>query len=504
MLGGFDFTRPLLALTGIGCALAAVDQTAQYARDRTAFGSPLAGYEGVSFPLAEHATTLEAARLLCYSALSRSVRPACRTRPRQRCRKWYGPLMASAAVKDCLLLHGHYGYATEVGLEQRLRDVMAVEIADGTAQIQKIIVARERFGREFVPYPKERSMTGPISNRWTRLVGVEHPIVQEGLGPFRTPRLAAAVSNAGGLGTVSMPGMPEDIAAGSRTFREHIEECAALTEHPFAVNIPVGVDANGDVLPFTDAYIRMVLAARAADAALARRLTVLTTSAGFPGDYLDDDQGRRHGPPAQGRLDPAGREGGRGRRRRRDRRRLRDGRPRARRAVHTYVLVPSVTEAVDVPVLLTGGARDGRGLAAALAMGADGVAMGTRFITSSDNSDWHPAYLQALLDAKEGDDVAFDGVYGPCRGLRNAASTELLQRGRSGEPTDAVAETRWKIESMQRAQTDGDVENSLVMTGQVASAIHDLVDVAEFVPRCAQDAADVLRSLVANLVSAAP
>ena len=57
---------------------------------------------------------------------------------------------------------------------------------------------------------------------------------------------------------------------------------------------------------------------------------------------------------------------------------------------------------------------------------------------------------------------------------------------------------------MQRAQTDGDVENSLVMTGQVASAIHDLVDVAEFVPRCAQDAADVLRSLVANLVSAAP
>jgi enoyl-[acyl-carrier protein] reductase II len=76
------------------------------------------------------------------------------------------------------------------------------------------------------------------------------------------------------------------------------------------------------------------------------------------------------------------------------------------KAVHTYVLVPSVTEAVDVPVLLTGGACDGRTLAAALCLGAEGVAMGTRFIASEENSDWHPAYRQALLDAGEGDDVA--------------------------------------------------------------------------------------------------
>eukprot|EP00456_Euglypha_rotunda_P012115 TRINITY_DN13378_c0_g1_i2.p1 TRINITY_DN13378_c0_g1~~TRINITY_DN13378_c0_g1_i2.p1 ORF type:complete len:161 (+),score=21.94 TRINITY_DN13378_c0_g1_i2:83-565(+) len=95
--------------------------------------------------------------------------------------------------------------------------------------------------------------------------------------------------------------------------------------------------------------------------------------------------------------------------------------------VHTFVLVPSVTEAVDVPVLLTGGARDGRTLAAALALGAEGVAMGTRFILSKQNTDWHPAYIRALLDAEEGDDVAFTGVYGPCRGLRNAASLQLTQ-----------------------------------------------------------------------------
>jgi NAD(P)H-dependent flavin oxidoreductase YrpB (nitropropane dioxygenase family) len=342
----------------------------------------------------------------------------------------------------------------------------------------------------------------PIVNRYTRLVGIDHPIVQEGLGPFRTPKLAAAVSNAGGLGTVSMPGMPADISAGARTFREHIEECAALTDRPFAVNIPVGVDASGTVLPFTDAYIRTALATRESDPAIAARLTVLTTSAGFPGGYvgLIKDAGLIHQhkagstrqavKAAQAGVDVVIAAG------------FEMGGHAPSKAVHTFVLIPNVTEAVDIPVLLTGGARDGRGLAAALAMGADGVAMGTRFILSHDNSDWHPAYLQALLDAREGDDVAFDGVYGPCRGLRNAASEELLGGGHPGAGEavpDPVELTRRKIESMQRAQTDGDVTNGLVMTGQVASAITDIISVAEFVPRMAEEAAAILRSLAAQL-----
>jgi cyclohexanecarboxyl-CoA dehydrogenase len=156
VLGGFDFTRPLLALTGIGCAQGCIDKTAEYVRDRDAFGERLSRYEGVSFPLAEHSTTLEAARLLCYSTLWRRSAGLPHT-AEAAMSKWYGPLVASAAVKECLLLHGNYGYATEYGIEQRLRDVMAVEIADGTAQIQKIIIARERFGADFVPYQKARA-----------------------------------------------------------------------------------------------------------------------------------------------------------------------------------------------------------------------------------------------------------------------------------------------------------------------------------------------------------
>jgi cyclohexanecarboxyl-CoA dehydrogenase len=154
VLAGFDFTRPLLALTGIGCAQSCLDDTAAYVRDRDAFGSPLARFEGVSFPLAEHSTTLEAARLLCYSTLWKR-NAGKRHTAEAAMSKWYGPMVASQAVKDCLLLHGHYGYAREFGLEQRLRDVMAVEIADGTAQVQKMIIARERFGKDFLPYSRQ-------------------------------------------------------------------------------------------------------------------------------------------------------------------------------------------------------------------------------------------------------------------------------------------------------------------------------------------------------------
>lgn len=338
----------------------------------------------------------------------------------------------------------------------------------------------------------------PITNRYTKLLGIEHPIVQEGLGPFKTPKLAAAVSEAGGLGTVSMPGMPDDLKEGARTFRKHIEECASLTTKKFAVNIPVGVDADGKVLPFTDVYIETVLEARRSDSQLERQLAVLTTSAGFPGHYVrtikDAGMISQHKVGATRQAIKAQEAGvdviiASG---------FEMGGHAPSKAVHTFVLVPNVTEAVDVPIVLSGGARDGRTLAAALCMGADAVAMGTRFIASEENSDWHPNYTRALLDAREGDDVAFDGVYGPCRGLRNKASAELMKADNSHH--SPVEMTRWKIEHMQLAQTEGDVENGLVMAGQVASAISDVIRVAEFVPQMAEEAAGIIARLASQPV----
>jgi enoyl-[acyl-carrier protein] reductase II len=158
--------------------------------------------------------------------------------------------------------------------------------------------------------------------------------------------------------------------------------------------------------------------------------------------------------------------------------------------MHTFVLTPNITEAVDVPVVLTGGVRDGRGLAAALCLGADAVALGTRFAATSDNPDWHPGYRDALVAAGEGDDVVVEGVFGPCRTLRNAASEAMRATVAAGGTVRSAA----KIESMRRAQIEGDPENGLVLMGQVASGISGVVSVAELVPAMVDEAAAVLRA----------
>ncbi len=151
VMRNFDFTRPLLALTAIGCAQATLDETVEHVRSREAFGSTLSRFEGISFPLAEHATYLDMARTTCYRALWKRTHGLPHTADAAMS-KWTGPLFATRAIHDCILQFGHYGYSSEYPHEQRLRDVMAVEIADGTAQVQKIIIARELFGPGFIPY----------------------------------------------------------------------------------------------------------------------------------------------------------------------------------------------------------------------------------------------------------------------------------------------------------------------------------------------------------------
>jgi len=156
VMSNFDFTRPLLALTGIGSAQASLDEAVEYVKTRVTFGAPLAKNEGISFPLAEHTTYLDAARLICYRTLWKRNKGLPHTVDAAQS-KWLGPLLATQAVHDCILMLGHYGYSTEYPHTQRMRDVLAVQIADGTAQIQKIIIARDLFGREFVPYESTRS-----------------------------------------------------------------------------------------------------------------------------------------------------------------------------------------------------------------------------------------------------------------------------------------------------------------------------------------------------------
>ncbi|MHB8576130.1 MAG: acyl-CoA dehydrogenase family protein [Dehalococcoidia bacterium] len=151
VMQGFDFSRFLIGLMCIGAASVTLDETMAYVKERQAFGRPLAQFEGVSFPIAEHATMLEAAKWLCYRGLW--LRDAGEPHTKEAAMaKYLAPKVSVEAIHECLLLHGHYGYTRDLPIEQRLRDVIGLEIGDGTAQVSKIIIARELMGRESLPY----------------------------------------------------------------------------------------------------------------------------------------------------------------------------------------------------------------------------------------------------------------------------------------------------------------------------------------------------------------
>jgi NAD(P)H-dependent flavin oxidoreductase YrpB (nitropropane dioxygenase family) len=298
------------------------------------------------------------------------------------------------------------------------------------------------------------------------------------------------VSDAGGLGTVSIPGMLLGPAEAERQMRAEIDRTASLTDRGFAVNVPVGFGPGGEPLPPTAAYLKAILDARR-DPATGARLVACITSAGLPPPQLVSsmhDAGLLHlhkvGAVRHARravesgvdaVIASGFEMG--------------GHTHAR-PVHTMVLAPQVIDAVEVPVVVSGGVYDARGLAAALAMGAAGVGMGTRFIATLEN-DWHPAYKKAIVDAAEWQDIVFPGFFGPIRGLRNAGSARLAEIMASGE-LDEEGLAAWKEDRVVAAQHDGDVEEGLILAGQCASAIHDIVSVHDLLSGMVREASELL------------
>ena len=149
VMQGFDFSRALIGLQVLAVAKISLEETWDYVAQRQAFGKPLTAFQGVSHPLADFETQVEAARLLCLQTLWLKDRGLPHTSQAAMC-KWWGPKLAYDVVHQCLLSFGHGGY-DRGDMEQRLRDVLGFQIGDGTAQIMKTIVARDRAGRHAVP-----------------------------------------------------------------------------------------------------------------------------------------------------------------------------------------------------------------------------------------------------------------------------------------------------------------------------------------------------------------
>lgn len=149
VMQGFDFSRALIGLQVLAVARVSLDEAWEYAAQREAFGKPLTAFQGVSHPLADYETQVEAARLLCLQTLWLKDNHLPHTSEAGMC-KWWGPKLAYDVVHQCLLTFGHAGYDRGV-MEQRLRDVLGFQIGDGTAQIMKTIIARHKAGRKAVP-----------------------------------------------------------------------------------------------------------------------------------------------------------------------------------------------------------------------------------------------------------------------------------------------------------------------------------------------------------------
>ncbi|MCL6233052.1 cyclohexanecarboxyl-CoA dehydrogenase [Acinetobacter sp. ANC 5579] len=149
VMQGFDFSRALIGLQVLAVARVSLDEAWEYAAQREAFGKPLTAFQGVSHPLADYETQVEAARLLCLQTLWLKDNHLPHTSEAGMC-KWWGPKLAYDVVHQCLLTFGHAGYDRGV-MEQRMRDVLGFQIGDGTAQIMKTIIARHKAGRKAVP-----------------------------------------------------------------------------------------------------------------------------------------------------------------------------------------------------------------------------------------------------------------------------------------------------------------------------------------------------------------
>ena len=322
-----------------------------------------------------------------------------------------------------------------------------------------------------------------ISTPLCNLLNIRYPIIQGGMGPNDTSDLAAAVTNAGGLGLISNYRNGDT----KKITRQHIEKVKNLTKGTFGFNQPLAADSCQDRLG-------AALEARREDPEVRRRMRVVITSAGDPTPFVSafKESGLLHGhvvptvyhaiKAERAGVDFVVAEG------------YESGGHVAYQPVHTLVLVPAVVDAVSVPVVAAGGICDARGFVAALALGAQGIQMGTRFYMTTDARSIHPAIQQALLGARETDTVIVPGNYGENRHWKNQFANTLLELKKRGGTKEEIAALK---QQGQEAKTRGDAPNAGVPIGMVTGRIKEVSSVASVIQEIAVGAETTLARIEA-------
>ncbi len=305
--------------------------------------------------------------------------------------------------------------------------------------------------------------------RITDMLNIKYPILQGGMAWVATHELAAAVSEAGGLGIIGSGNAPGEV------IREEIRRLKELTDKPFGVNIML-------MSPFAEDIVGIVCD---------EGVSVVTTGAGSPGKYIKKLKEHnvkiipvvptvslavrleREGVDA---LIVEGTEAG-----------------GHIGELTTMVLVPQILDAVNIPVIAAGGIGDGRGVLAALTLGAEGVQIGTRFVCSTE-AKVHINYKEAIVKSKDRDaQVTGRSTGHPVRALKNKFTREFLELEKSGatlEELELLGSGRLKL-----AVVEGDIEKGSLMSGQIAGLIKDIKPCKEIIEDIVSEAEKRLDSL---------
>ena len=284
-------------------------------------------------------------------------------------------------------------------------------------------------------------------------LGTEFPFIQGGMANIATGEFAAACSNAGALGLIGTGGM------NAETLRSHIRTAKALTSKPFGVNIML-------MNPEADAMAQVVVE---------EGVPVVTTGAGNPGKYIAawKAAGIKVLPVVAAatlavHLERVGADAV-----------IAEGTESGGHVgeMTTMALVPQVCDAVHIPVIAAGGIADGRQLAAAYALGACGVQLGTCLLVSEE-CPIHENYKAALLKARDSDTIVTGRTGGaPVRVLKNRMSREYVRQEKAG--ADKMELEKYTLGSLRRAVFEGDTDTGSLMAGQVAGMLHEVRPVAD-------------------------
>lgn len=305
-----------------------------------------------------------------------------------------------------------------------------------------------------------------IHTRICEILGIEYPILQGGMAWVATAELAAAVSNAGGLGIIGAGNAPADVV------EREIIKASELTTKPFGVNVML-------LSPFVDQVMEVIIK---------HRVKVVTTGAGNPGKYIGGlkEAGAKIIPVVPSvalakRMQSVGADA-----------LIAEGTEAGGHIgeLTTMCLVPQVVDAVEIPVIAAGGIADGRGLAAALALGAEGVQMGTRFVCSVECTA-HANYKEALLKAGDRDAVVSGRTTGhPVRCLKNKLTREFDRLERAGTPAEELE--KLGAGRLREAVVEGNTKDGSVMSGQIAGLINDIKPVKEIIEGITKEARDII------------